>query len=50
METLDELGVEPVMTRGTTAFLRKSTACGLAARFARKPDTVWEVPEELAKC
>ena len=50
LETLKELGVDPVMTRGTTEFFRKSTACGLAARFARKPDTVWEVPEELAKC
>jgi 3-hydroxyisobutyrate dehydrogenase-like beta-hydroxyacid dehydrogenase len=50
METLKELGVDPVMTRGTTEFFRKSTASGLAARFVRKPDTLWEVPEELAKC
>ena len=50
LETLKELGVDPVMTRGTTEFFRKSTESGLAARFTRKPDTVWDVPEELAKC
>lgn len=50
LETLKELGIDPVMTRGTTEFFRKSAASGLAARFPRKPDDVWEVPEELAKC
>ena len=50
LETLKELGVDPVMTLGTTEFFRKSTESGLAARFTRKPDDVWAVPEELAKC
>jgi len=50
METLKELGVDPIMTRGTTEFFRKSTESGLAARFTRKPDDLWAVPEELEKC
>lgn len=50
VETLGELGVDPVMTRGTTEFFRQSVESGLAARFARKPDDVWAVTEELDKC
>jgi len=50
LETLKELGVDPVMTRGTTEFFRQSTEAGLAARFTRKPDDVWAVPKELEKC
>ncbi len=49
LETLQELGVDPIMTRGTTEFFRQSTESGLAARFTRKPDNVWAVPEELEK-
>lgn len=49
LETLKELGVDPVMTRGTTEFFRQSTESGLAAHFPRKPDDVWAVPEELAR-
>ena len=49
LETLQELGVDPIMTRGTTEFFRQSTESGLAARFTRKPDDVWAVPEELEK-
>jgi len=49
LETLKELGVEPVMTRGTTEFFRQSVESGLARRFTRKPDDVWAVPEELEK-
>ena len=50
LETLKELGVDPVMTRGTTEFFRQSTESGLAARFTRKPDNIWAVPEEIEKC
>ncbi len=50
LETLKELGVDPVMTRGTTEFFRQSTEAGLASRFTRKPDDLWAVPEELVKC
>ena len=47
LETLKYLGVDPVMTRGTTEFFRRSTESGLATHFTRKPDNVWAVPEEL---
>jgi 3-hydroxyisobutyrate dehydrogenase-like beta-hydroxyacid dehydrogenase len=50
LETLKELGVDPVMTRGTTEFFRQSVASGLAARFTRKPDDLWTVPEALDEC
>jgi 3-hydroxyisobutyrate dehydrogenase-like beta-hydroxyacid dehydrogenase len=49
LETLKELGVDPVMTRGTTEFFRQSTESGLAAHFTRKPDDLWTVPEALDK-
>jgi len=50
VETLEELGIDPVMTRGTTEFFRRSVECGLAKRFSRKPEDVWAVPEEIEKC
>lgn len=50
LETLKELGIEPVMTGGTTEFFRRSVDCGLAQRFPRKPEDVWAVSEALEKC
>jgi len=49
LETLRDLGVEPVMTQGTTEFFRRSTASGIAKRFSRKPNDIWAVSEELEK-
>lgn len=49
LETLNELGVDPIMTRGTTEFFRQSVESGIAERFTGKPDDVWAVPEELEK-
>ena len=49
LETLKELDVEPVMTQGTTNFLKRSAESGLGSRFAKRPDTFWDVPEELDK-
>jgi 3-hydroxyisobutyrate dehydrogenase-like beta-hydroxyacid dehydrogenase len=49
LETLKELGVEPTMTRGTAEFLKRSTMSGLPAQFARKPESVWEVPDWLER-
>jgi 3-hydroxyisobutyrate dehydrogenase-like beta-hydroxyacid dehydrogenase len=49
LETLEELGVDPVMTKGTTEFFRRSVESGLAARFTAKPDNLWAVPEEIEK-
>ncbi len=50
LETLKDLGVDPVMTRGTTEFFRQSTESGIAAHFTGKPDDVWAVPEALETC
>jgi len=47
LETLKELDVEPVMTRGTTEYFRRSATSGIAKRFGRKPENVWAVFEEL---
>jgi len=47
LETLEELAVEPVMTRGTTEFFKRSVGSGLRKHFERKPDDVWDVPDLL---
>lgn len=47
LETLKELDVDPVMTRGTAEFFKRSVESGLAARFSRKPDDFWAVTREL---
>jgi hypothetical protein len=49
LETLKELDVEPVVTRGTAEFLRRSMEAGLGGRFPQKPKDLWEVPEELER-
>ncbi|MBM4313841.1 MAG: NAD(P)-dependent oxidoreductase [Deltaproteobacteria bacterium] len=49
LETLEELDIDPVMTRGTTEFFRQSVESGLDAHFKGKPDDVWAVPEEIEK-
>ncbi len=49
IETLEELDVEPTVTRGTREFFRKSIAAGLARRFAQKPENFWEVPDHLER-
>lgn len=49
LETLRELDIEPVMTQGTTNFLKRSAESGLARQLAKKPETFWEVPEALRK-
>ncbi len=47
IETLKEMGVEPVMTQGTTDFFKRSCALGLEKAFKTKPDSFWEVPDEM---
>jgi 3-hydroxyisobutyrate dehydrogenase-like beta-hydroxyacid dehydrogenase len=49
LETLKELDIDPVMTQGTTNFLKRSAGSGLRNHFASTPDTFWEVPEELLR-
>jgi 3-hydroxyisobutyrate dehydrogenase-like beta-hydroxyacid dehydrogenase len=49
LETLKELDIEPTMTRGTAAYLERSTRAGLAAQFPRKPERFWEVSDWLER-
>ncbi|MBC7234283.1 MAG: NAD(P)-dependent oxidoreductase [Chloroflexi bacterium] len=43
VETMAELGVEPVMTAGTVAFFRRSGELGFEEAFPRRPDSMDEV-------
>lgn len=47
VETLRELGVDPLMTRATEAFFRRSCELGLAKAFPEKPASVGAVVEVL---
>ncbi len=47
LDTLKELELEPLMSRGTTEFFKRSVDAGLRRHFARKPDDFWQVPEQL---
>ncbi len=49
LKTLKEMDVEPVMTRGTTDFFKRSTESGFEKQFERKPDNFWEVPDHLGQ-
>jgi 3-hydroxyisobutyrate dehydrogenase-like beta-hydroxyacid dehydrogenase len=49
VETLGELRLEPLMTRGTLDFFRRSRFLGLEKIFHAKPDSFWEVPNYLEK-
>jgi 3-hydroxyisobutyrate dehydrogenase-like beta-hydroxyacid dehydrogenase len=44
LETLEELDIEPIMTRGTRDFFQRSRAMGLEKIFGTKPDDFWNVP------
>lgn len=43
VETMKELGIEPIMTSGTEAFFRRSLSLGLKENFLKKPDSFEEV-------
>jgi len=47
LETLEDLQVEPVMTRGTRDFFHRSTAMGLGKIFSAKPEDFRQVPNYL---
>jgi 3-hydroxyisobutyrate dehydrogenase-like beta-hydroxyacid dehydrogenase len=49
VETLKELRLEPLMTRGTLEFFEKSRTLGLEKVFDSKPDRFWEVPDYMEK-
>ncbi len=49
VETLKELRLEPLMTRGTLDFFQKSRALGVERAFDSKPENFWEVPNRMEK-
>jgi hypothetical protein len=49
VETLEELGVEPLMTQGTKAFFLRSSTLGLEKAFESKPEIFWEVPNYMER-
>ncbi len=49
IETLKEMGVEPVMTKGTVDFFGRSRALGLEKAFETKPDSFWDVPSYMER-
>ncbi|MBW1695901.1 MAG: NAD(P)-dependent oxidoreductase [Deltaproteobacteria bacterium] len=48
-ETLQEIGMEPVMTSGTEAFFKRSTSLGLGEAFSKKPDSMDAVIDFMEK-
>jgi 3-hydroxyisobutyrate dehydrogenase-like beta-hydroxyacid dehydrogenase len=49
LETLEELGVPPTMTRGTKDFFRRSVEMGLGSRWGEKPGDFQQVPEAIER-
>ncbi len=49
LETLEEIGIEPIMTRGTRDFFERSRRMRLADFFAAKPGDLWEVANLLER-
>jgi len=49
IETLEEIDVTPVMTRGTKDFFERSVAMELGKRFEHKPDDFWDVVHCMEK-
>jgi len=49
VETLKEMGVEPLMTEGTKDFFKRSCALGLEKAFKTKPESFWDVPNFMER-
>jgi 3-hydroxyisobutyrate dehydrogenase-like beta-hydroxyacid dehydrogenase len=49
VETLKEMGVEPLMTEGTKDFFKRSCALGLEKAFKTKPESFWDVPNYMER-
>ena len=49
VETLKEMGVEPLMTEGTKDFFKRSCALGLEKAFKTKPENFWDVPNYMER-
>ena len=48
-ETMQEIGIEPLMTSGTEAFFKRSLSFGLKENFTGKPNSMEEVVEFMEK-
>jgi len=49
VETMREIGVEPIMTSSTEAFFKRSLSLGLRETFSEKPDSLDEVVDFMEK-
>jgi len=49
LETMEHVGVHPLMTKCTTEFFRRSTELGLPSRFPQKPESMDEVIHALQR-
>lgn len=49
VETMQEIGVEPIMTSGTEAFFERSLSLGLKEAFPEKPGSLDEVVDFMEK-
>lgn len=49
IETLEEINIEPILTRGTRDFFRRSMEMGLGILFDTKPENFWDVPNLMER-
>lgn len=49
LETLEEINIEPIMTRGTRDFFQRSREMGLETLFDTKPEIFWVVPNLMER-
>jgi len=49
LETLEEINVEPIMTRGIRNFFQRSRGMELVKLFDQKPEDFWNVPNCMEK-
>lgn len=49
IETLEEINIEPIMTRSTVEFFQRSKELGLANLFDTKPENFWDVPNRMER-
>jgi 3-hydroxyisobutyrate dehydrogenase-like beta-hydroxyacid dehydrogenase len=49
VETLEEIAVNPIMTRGTRDFFERSKTMGFGRLFESKPGSHWDVADRLEK-
>lgn len=49
VETMHEIGIEPIMTAGTEAFFKRSLSLGFKEKFSEKPDSFEDVVDFMEK-